>query len=124
MPEIRAVLSIQSDVVHGHVGNGAARFALQRLGYDVWALPTVLLSNHPGHPKFRGETTPAAQLRALLAGHGLTVSSLSWRFKRGEGVAEYRMTVRAGNEAAVQRLCAELKGREEIVEYRAVPVGH
>jgi pyridoxine kinase len=68
MFETRAVLSIQSDVVHGHVGNGAARFALQRLGYDVWALPTVLLSNHPGHPKFRGETTPTAQLRALLAG--------------------------------------------------------
>jgi pyridoxine kinase len=68
MRERRAVLSIQSDVVYGHVGNGAARFALQRLGYDVWALPTVLLSNHPGHPKFRGETTPTNQLRALLAG--------------------------------------------------------
>ena len=68
MPERRIVLSIQSDVVHGHVGNGAARFALQRLGYDVWALPTVLLSNHPGHPKFRGETTPTAQLRTLLTG--------------------------------------------------------
>ena len=68
MPERRIVLSIQSDVVHGHVGNGAARFALQRLGYDVWALPTVLLSNHPGHPKFRGETIPVVQLRALLAG--------------------------------------------------------
>src|SRR6185436_14130055 len=69
MPEPRrAILSIQSDVVHGHVGNGAARFALQRLGIEVWALPTVLLSNHPGHPKFRGETTPPAQLRALVAG--------------------------------------------------------
>jgi pyridoxine kinase len=68
MPERRAILSIQSDVVYGHVGNSAARFALQRLGYDVWTLPTVLLSNHPGHAKFRGETTPAAQLRALLAG--------------------------------------------------------
>lgn len=68
MPEPRAILSIQSDVVAGHVGNGAARFALQRLGYEVWALPTVLLSNHPGHGKFRGETTPVAHLRALLAG--------------------------------------------------------
>lgn len=64
----RTILSIQSDVVRGHVGNGAARFALQRLGIDVWALPTVLLSNHPGHAKFRGETIPAAQLRALIAG--------------------------------------------------------
>lgn len=69
MPEPRrAILSIQSDVVYGHVGNGAARFALQRLGFDVWALPTVLISNHPGHRKFRGETTSAAQLRALITG--------------------------------------------------------
>ena len=48
--------------MRGHVGNGAARFALQRLGFDVWAVPTVLLSNHPGHGKFRGETVAAAQL--------------------------------------------------------------
>ena len=67
------VLSIQSEVVRGHVGNGAARFALQRLGFEVWAVPTVLLSNHPGHGKFRGETVPAAQIGALidgLAAHG------------------------------------------------------
>ncbi|MBI1210207.1 MAG: pyridoxal kinase [Alphaproteobacteria bacterium] len=68
MPERRTILSIQSDVIRGHVGNGAARFALQRLGYDVWALPTILLSNHPGHAKFRGETTPTTHLRALLEG--------------------------------------------------------
>jgi len=68
MPEPLRILSIQSEVVHGHVGNSAARFALQRLGFDVWALPTVLLSNHPGYAKFKGETTPAAQLRALIAG--------------------------------------------------------
>ena len=69
MPESRhAILSIQSDVVYGHVGNGAARFALQRLGFEVWALPTILLSNHPGHKKFRGDVTAAQTLRALLAG--------------------------------------------------------
>jgi len=68
MPEIPSVLSIQSEVVRGHVGNGAARFALQRLGFDVWAAPTVLLSNHPGHGKFRGETVGAEQLGALIDG--------------------------------------------------------
>ncbi len=69
MPESRrAILSIQSDVVYGHVGNGAARFALERLGFEVWALPTILLSNHPGHGKFRGEVTSAQSLRTLLAG--------------------------------------------------------
>lgn len=65
---MRVVLSIQSEVVRGHVGNGAARFALQRLGVDVWALPTVILSNHPGHGRFTGDVTPAARLADLIAG--------------------------------------------------------
>lgn len=64
------VLSIQSEVVRGHVGNGAARFALQRLGFDVWAVPTVVLSNHPGHGKTRGEAVPAARMADLIAGLG------------------------------------------------------
>lgn len=62
------VLSIQSEVVFGHVGNSAARFALQRLGIDVLALPSVLFSNHPGHGGRRGEATPAAALDDLLTG--------------------------------------------------------
>ncbi|MBP6011576.1 MAG: pyridoxal kinase PdxY [Alphaproteobacteria bacterium] len=62
------VLSIQSEVVRGHVGNGAARFALQRLGIEVWAVPTVLLSNHPGHQAFRGEVVPATKMGELIAG--------------------------------------------------------
>jgi pyridoxine kinase len=68
MAETRVVLSIQSEVVRGHVGNSAARFALQRVGVDVWAVPTVLLSNHPGHGKVRGETMPAARIDDLIAG--------------------------------------------------------
>ncbi len=63
-----AIISIQSEVVYGHVGNSAARFALQRLGFEVWALPTTLLSNHPGHKRFRGEAVPAARLRQLVDG--------------------------------------------------------
>lgn len=62
------VLSIQSEVVYGHVGQGAARFALQRQGFEVLALPTVLLSNHPGHGRPTGETIDSARLNALLTG--------------------------------------------------------
>jgi len=62
------VLSIQSEVVFGHVGNAAARFALQRLGIDVLCLPSVLFSNHPGHAGRRGEATPASVLDDLLTG--------------------------------------------------------
>ena len=63
-----AILSVQSAVVHGHVGNGAAQFALNRLGREVWALNTVVFSNHPGHGGFKGRVTPAAELTLLLEG--------------------------------------------------------
>lgn len=62
------ILSIQSEVVYGHVGQGAARFALQRQGYEVWALPTVLLSSHAGYPKTEGEVVSAELLRRLTGG--------------------------------------------------------
>ena len=62
------VLSIQSRVVYGRVGNSAAGFVLQCLGHEAWTLDTVTLSNHPGHPAWRGRSTPPDELRALLAG--------------------------------------------------------
>lgn len=62
------VLSIQSDVVFGHVGNAAARFALQRVGHEVWALPTVTLSSHAGYPKVEGDVTAPALLGRLVDG--------------------------------------------------------
>ena len=43
------VLSIQSTVAFGHVGNAAAVFPLQCLGHEVWPIDTVRFSNHPGH---------------------------------------------------------------------------
>jgi pyridoxine kinase len=62
------ILSFQSEVVYGHVGQGAARFALQRLGHEVWALPTVLLSSHAGYARVEGEVISADRLRRLLDG--------------------------------------------------------
>ncbi|WEZ81941.1 pyridoxal kinase PdxY [Rhizobium sp. 32-5/1] len=51
MPETEAgaIIVISSHVVRGTVGNRAAVFALESLGYPVWALPTVILPWHPGH---------------------------------------------------------------------------
>lgn len=62
------VLSIQSEVVWGHVGNGVARFALQRLGCNVLALPTVLLAHHPGHGAPRGAVQSVEGLADLAKG--------------------------------------------------------
>lgn len=62
------ILSLQSSVVYGHVGNAAAVFALQRLGHDVWQLNTVRYSNHPGHHRFRGRKSSATELNDLVDG--------------------------------------------------------
>lgn len=62
------VLSIQSSVAVGHVGNDAARLPLQRLGHDVLALDTVRLAHHPAHGAFRGRVTEAEELATLLDG--------------------------------------------------------
>jgi len=60
------ILSIQSQVVRGHVGNSAAQPTLQRLGHDVWPVPTVLLSNHPAHGAVAGASIDPAKLAALV----------------------------------------------------------
>jgi pyridoxine kinase len=62
------VLSVQSQVVYGHVGNSAAVLPLQLLGHEVWPVPTVLFSNHPAHAGWRGRVLPAAEVEALLRG--------------------------------------------------------
>lgn len=62
------VLSLQSRVAYGHVGNAAAVFALQRLGVEAWALDTVAFSNHTGHGRWRGSAVSAATIAELFDG--------------------------------------------------------
>ncbi len=62
------ILSIQSWVAYGHVGNAAAVFPLQRLGAEVSAINTVEFSNHPGYGAVTGEVVPASRVKALLDG--------------------------------------------------------
>jgi len=63
-----AILSIQSQLAAGYVGNSAAVFALQRLGREVWPLPTVLLSHHPAHGGSQGGPVPIDLLGSMLDG--------------------------------------------------------
>ena len=62
------VLSVQSWVACGNVGNTAALFPLQRLGCETWSLNTVAFSNHTGYERWRGETVPASQIATLFEG--------------------------------------------------------
>ncbi len=63
-----SILSIQSSVAYGHVGNSAAVFPLQRLGIEVWPISTVHFSNHTGYGAWRGPLLAADDLREVLTG--------------------------------------------------------
>ena len=62
------LLSIQSSVAFGHVGNSAAIFPLQRLGIEAWAVNTVHFSNHTGYGEWRGPLLSPDELRAVIQG--------------------------------------------------------
>ncbi len=62
------ILSIQSWVAYGHVGNASAVFPLQRLGAEVWAINTVQFSNHTGYGAWTGSVCTGAQVAELVDG--------------------------------------------------------
>ena len=65
---LQPILSIQSHVVYGHVGNAAAVFPLQRLGREVWPLMTVQFSSHTGYAGWRGRAFDAAMIDECVSG--------------------------------------------------------
>ncbi len=62
------VLSVQSRVAYGHVGNAASVFPLQCLGVEAWALDTVAFSNHTGYGRWRGDVVAAETVATLFEG--------------------------------------------------------
>jgi pyridoxine kinase len=62
------ILSIQSSVAYGHVGNSAAVIPLQRLGHEVWPVHTVLFSNHTGYGAWRGPVVAASDVHHVILG--------------------------------------------------------
>jgi pyridoxine kinase len=62
------ILSIQSWVAYGHVGNASAMFPLQRLGAEVWAVNTVQFSNHTGYGHWTGSVFSGEDVAALVDG--------------------------------------------------------
>jgi pyridoxine kinase len=62
------LLSIQSHVAYGHVGNSAAVFPLQRMGVEVWPIHTVQFSNHTGYGNWQGRVFDAGLIREVMGG--------------------------------------------------------
>ena len=62
------VLSIQSHVVYGYVGNKSATFPLQVHGFEVDAINSVQFSNHTGYGYWKGQVLNSNELKDLYEG--------------------------------------------------------
>jgi pyridoxine kinase len=87
------ILSIQSAVAYGHVGNSAATFPLQRIGVEVLPVYTVNFSNHTGYGQWRGPLISPDDVRAVLLGieeRGVfpQVDVVLSGYQGGEGIAD------------------------------------
>ncbi len=104
------ILSIQSAVAYGHVGNSAATFPLQRLGHEVWPVNTVNFSNHTGYGQWRGPLLAASDVAEVIAGIGdrgvfptcdAVLSGYQGDAAVGAVILEAVATVKAANPAAL-----------------------
>ena len=68
MTRVTTILSIQSSVAYGYVGNSAVTFPLMRMGVTVWPVITVHFSNHTGYGSWRGPLLSAPDLRDVIRG--------------------------------------------------------
>jgi pyridoxine kinase len=105
-----AVLSIQSHVAYGHVGNSSAVFPLQRLGIEVWPVHTVQFSNHTGYGEWTGrvfdgqaidEVVQGIADRGVLGTCDAVLSGYMGSADIGHAVVQTVSRVRAANPAAV-----------------------
>ena len=105
-----AILSIQSHVTYGHVGNSAAVFALQRLGHEAWPIHTVNYATHTGHGASVGTVTPAASIPetvgrldalGLLGGCDAVLSGYIRDAAMGEAIRDAALRIKARNPAAI-----------------------
>lgn len=62
------ILSIQSHVAYGHVGNASAVFPMQRLGVEVWPIHTVQFSNHTGYGAWKGRVFDGGMIEEVMEG--------------------------------------------------------
>jgi len=97
------LLSIQSHVVSGYVGNKSATFPLQLLGFEVDAINSVQFSNHTGYDKgVKGQVLDDSQLQELIDGLNMNninhyshiingyIGSKSFLLKLGEVVRHFK----------------------------------
>ena len=135
------ILSIQSHVAYGHVGNSAAVFPLQRIGVEVWPVHTVQFSNHTGYGAWRGRVFSGEAIRVVVQGieeRGVlgecdgVISGYLGSADTGEAVVESVARVKGANPAA--RYCCDpvigdvgrgvfvRRGIPEFIKERMLPI--
>lgn len=104
------ILSIQSHVAYGHVGNASATFPMQRLGVEVWPIHTVQFSNHTGYGAWRGQVFDAGLIRELVTGIAergalercnAVLSGYMGSHETGEAILDAVRRVRTANSSAL-----------------------
>lgn len=104
------ILSIQSHVAYGHVGNASATFPMQRLGVEVWPIHTVQFSNHTGYGAWRGQVFDAGLIsdcvtgiaeRGALARCNAVLSGYMGSSDTGSAILDAVARVRAANPDAL-----------------------
>jgi pyridoxine kinase len=111
-----AVIAISSHVARGSVGNRAAVFALEVLGHNVWAVPTVTLPWHPGHGKATRIVASAEEFSALLEDLG----NAQWLSEVGGVLSGYLGDHRQAT--AIAKLVETIKAKNPDVIYACDPV--
>jgi pyridoxine kinase len=110
------VLSVSSQVAFGPVGNSAAVPAMEALGLTVYAVPTIVLSHHPGHAKPAGLRVPAADFAAILA------SLLNLGVLDGLGAVLTGYFAANDQIFSIARLIAQLKQKNPELVYLCDPI--
>lgn len=112
----RAVIAVSSHVVRGTVGNRAAVFALEHLGFPVWAVPTVMLPWHPGHGRATRIVASSSGFAAMLA----ELASAPWLGEVGAVLTGYLGD--ASQAEPVARLIESVKARNPAALHLCDPV--
>jgi len=119
------ILSIQSWVAYGHVGNASAVFPLQRLGAEVWAVNTVQFSNHTGYGSWTGDVYTGAQVAKVIEGIeargafarcDAVLSGYMGDHSIGEAILDAVRRVKAANPAALY-CCDPVIGDDDTGDY-------
>ena len=115
------ILSIQSHVAYGHVGNSASVFPMQRLGVEVWPVHTVNFSNHTGYGAWRGTLMDPEQVADVVTGIGERggfeqIDAVLSGYQGGEGIGatilEAVAKVKEANREAIYA-CDPVMGNEK-----------